>query len=84
MHPPEYQRTPATKLRMAFPTDIIGENTRGFEPGMATQITQRRKPFDWAFAEEVTSRPLNLRAPKYHPQEKASNKACGEELRRSS
>jgi hypothetical protein len=51
---------------------------------MATQITQRRKAFDWAFAEEVTSRSLNLRAPNYHPQEKASNKACGEELRRSS
>ena len=84
MHPAKYQRTAAAKPRMAFPADIVGENARCFEPGMATQITQRRKSFDWAFAEEVTSRSLNLRAPDNDPQEKASNKACGEELGRAS
>jgi len=80
MHPPKYLRTPTTKPRMAFPADIVRENARCFESRMAAQITQRRQTFDWAFAEEVTSRSLNLGAPNHHSQENTPNKACGEEL----
>jgi hypothetical protein len=63
MHAAKETLGPAAKARVAFPANIVGENARCVESGLPAQIAQRRQALHRVLTEQVSARPLDLKAP---------------------